>query len=66
MMKKIITLTTDFGLSDPYAGAMRGVLLSINPNAVICDITHQIPPGAVLTGAQARRFFFAPVRAARP
>ncbi len=39
----IITLTTDFGMSDAYAGVMKGVILSINPNARIVDITHDIP-----------------------
>jgi len=39
----IITLVTDFGLSDPYAGIMKGVILSINPRARIVDITHQVP-----------------------
>jgi len=29
----IITLTTDFGLSDPYVAMMKGVILSINPSA---------------------------------
>ncbi len=43
----IITLTTDFGLSDPYVGAMKGVILSINPNAIIVDISHQINAGSV-------------------
>ena len=37
-----IVLTTDFGLSDPYAGVMRGVILGINPNATIVDLTHQV------------------------
>jgi S-adenosyl-L-methionine hydrolase (adenosine-forming) len=39
----IITLTTDFGSSDPYAGAMKGAILSVNPRAQIVDITHDIP-----------------------
>jgi S-adenosylmethionine hydrolase len=38
----IITLTTDFGTADEYAGIMKGVILSLNPSAVIVDITHQI------------------------
>lgn len=40
----MITLLTDFGLSDPYAGIMKGVILSVNPAAVIVDLTHDIPP----------------------
>ena len=40
----IITLTTDFGTSDTYVGVMKGVILGINPNAQIIDLTHAIPP----------------------
>ncbi len=47
----IITLTTDFGLSDPYVGIMKGVILSINPNARIVDISHQVDTGAISSGA---------------
>ena len=43
----IITLTTDFGLADPYVGIMKGVILSINPDVRLVDITHEIEPGAV-------------------
>lgn len=47
----IITLTTDFGLDDGYAGAMKGAILSINPQAAIVDITHLAPPQDVFHGA---------------
>src|SRR5512143_1493779 len=40
----LITLTTDFGYDDPFAGVMKGVILSINPRARIVDITHGIRP----------------------
>jgi len=46
----IITLTTDFGESDPYGAMMKGVILSINPDANIIDITHQIPAGLIQEG----------------
>ena len=46
---KIITLTTDFGTSDPYVGIMKGVILSINPKAKIIDITHSIPPQDIIS-----------------
>jgi len=46
----IITLTTDFGESDPYVAMMKGVILSINPNATIIDVTHQIPARAIKEG----------------
>lgn len=39
----IVTLTTDLGLKDYYVGAVKGTLLSINPNLQIVDITHDIP-----------------------
>jgi S-adenosylmethionine hydrolase len=41
---KVITLLTDFGLKDPYVGIMKGVILSINPDTTIVDITHDIMP----------------------
>ncbi len=47
----IITLTTDFGTDSPYAAAMKGVILSINPAASIIDVTHDIPPQNVRKGA---------------
>src|SRR3990170_4276302 len=43
MPAPIITLTTDFGLSDRYVGSLKGVILSINPDATIVDITHDRP-----------------------
>ena len=48
----IITLTTDFGLSDPYVAMMKGVILSINPSARLVDISHHIPAGSVLEAAR--------------
>ena len=39
----IITLTTDFGLSDPFVGTMKGVILGIAPDAQLVDISHEIP-----------------------
>lgn len=38
----IITLTTDFGAGDHYAGVMKGVIAGINPSAAVIDITHGI------------------------
>ena len=46
----IITLTTDFGLSDHYVGAMKGAILSVNPRATIVDITHDVQPQRVEEG----------------
>lgn len=48
---RIITLTTDFGTSDAYVGIMKGVILSINPNAQVVDVTHAIPPQDIYEAA---------------
>ena len=47
----IITLLSDFGLSDPYVAMMKGVILSINRNVDIIDITHNIKVGSIFQGA---------------
>jgi len=49
----LITLTTDFGLRDPFVGIMKGVLLSICPSARLVDLTHEVPPHDVLAGGLA-------------
>jgi S-adenosyl-L-methionine hydrolase (adenosine-forming) len=46
-----ITLLTDFGTADYFVGAMKGVVLSINPHALIVDITHEVPPHDIEAGA---------------
>ncbi len=43
-MSAIITLTTDFGLMDSYVATIKGVILSINPEAKLVDICHTIKP----------------------
>lgn len=48
----IITLTTDFGLKDPFAGLMKGVMLGISPSARIIDITHNIQRHNVFEASQ--------------
>jgi S-adenosyl-L-methionine hydrolase (adenosine-forming) len=50
-MQRLITLTTDFGVSEHYVGAMKGVIYSILPSAVIVDITHGVQSFDVLDGA---------------
>jgi S-adenosylmethionine hydrolase len=47
----IITLTTDFGTNDHFIGAMKGVILSIEPDAQIIDICHAVQAFDVLDGA---------------
>lgn len=49
-MQNVITLTTDFGLSE-YVAAMKGVILTINPDARIVDISHTISPQGIIEGA---------------
>jgi S-adenosylmethionine hydrolase len=44
-------LTTDFGTSDAYVASMKGVILSLNPKAIIVDICHAIEPQNVLQAA---------------
>ena len=57
----IIALLTDFGLRESSVGVMRGVILGIAPEARLVDISHDIPPQDIATGAwtlaTAWRFF---------
>ncbi|HYJ90878.1 MAG TPA: SAM-dependent chlorinase/fluorinase [Pyrinomonadaceae bacterium] len=46
-----IALLTDFGTRDHYVAAMKGAILSINPQAVIVDITHEIRPQNIRSAA---------------
>ncbi|HCK68211.1 MAG TPA: hypothetical protein DHW17_02905 [Nitrospina sp.] len=50
-MRPVITLTTDFGLDDPFVGIMKGVILNIVPDAQIIDITHNIEPQNITQAA---------------
>lgn len=52
MKQPVITFTTDFGLSDSYVAQMKGVILSLNPKALIVDISHLIPPHDIATAAR--------------
>jgi S-adenosylmethionine hydrolase len=51
MKRPIITLLTDFGSADHHAGAMKGVLLGICPDAQLVDISHEVTPYAVAEAA---------------
>ena len=51
MADRIITLTTDFGVSDHYVGVMKGVILKLNPKAQIVDISNSVNSFDVLDGA---------------
>lgn len=50
MQAPIITLLTDFGISDIYVGLMKGVITQICPESQIIDLTHQIPPQNIAAG----------------
>jgi S-adenosylmethionine hydrolase len=51
MKRPLLTLTSDFGTAEGYAGAMKGRVLSLAPEAVLVDISHEISPQDVLQGA---------------
>jgi len=61
MQRLIVTLTTDFGLSDHFVGTMKGVILHVAPHARIVDICHALEPfdilGAALTLGEAYGYF---------
>ncbi|MFQ5612125.1 MAG: S-adenosyl-l-methionine hydroxide adenosyltransferase family protein [Anaerolineae bacterium] len=48
---QVISLTTDFGEADGYVGTMRGVILNICPQAILVNLSHQIPPQDIRAGA---------------
>lgn len=50
-MRPLIAFLTDFGTQDHYAGTMKGVVLGICPDATLVDVTHDIPPHDVMSGA---------------
>ena len=51
MPSGLLVYTTDFGLSDSYAGVMKGVALGINPGLRFIDLTHQIAPQNIAQAA---------------
>jgi len=50
-VRAVITLTTDFGLRDPYVAELKGAILSINPAVHLVDITHDVAPHDVIEAA---------------
>jgi len=54
-MPAIVTLLTDFGTLDGFVGAMKGVILTRAPDALVVDLTHDVPPQDVWAGAWALR-----------
>src|SRR5436190_16512801 len=57
----VITMTTDFGQYDGYVGTMKGVILTLLPDAVVVDISHDVMPQQIHQGAftlyRAYRYF---------
>ncbi len=51
MTLPIIALLSDFGITDPYVGIMKGVISTIAPGAPLIDLTHLISPGDIQQGA---------------
>lgn len=49
--RTIITLLSDFGTQDAYVASMKGVILSLNPEAVLVDLSHEVPPQDIRAGA---------------
>ena len=47
----LITLTTDFGLADPWVGIMKGVIATRAPGVAVVDVSHGVPAQDVLAGA---------------
>jgi len=61
LARPIVTLTTDYGTNDHLVGVMKGVLLTINPDVAVVDITHGVIAHDILDGAlaigQAYKYF---------
>jgi S-adenosyl-L-methionine hydrolase (adenosine-forming) len=47
----VVTLMTDFGTGEADIGVMKGVIAGITPDARIIDLTHDIPPQRIVSGA---------------
>ncbi len=50
-MRPVLTFTTDFGADGPYVAEMKGVAISLCPDATLVDVTHDVPPQNVRAGA---------------
>ena len=50
-MRPVVAFLTDFGTRDHYAGVMKGVVLSICPDATVVDVTHDLPAHDVTAAA---------------
>src|SRR5947209_16690949 len=50
-LSPVIAMMTDFGLGDGDVGVMKGVIIGIVPHVQIIDITHDVAPQNVPSGA---------------
>jgi S-adenosylmethionine hydrolase len=48
---KPIALLSDFGTRDWFVASMKGVIMTVNPRALIVDINHDVPAGDIAAGA---------------
>src|SRR5271157_6281490 len=59
--RQVVTLTTDFGLADHFVGVLKGVILNINPEVQIVDVSHNVNSydifDAAFSLAQSYRYF---------
>ena len=60
--RPLITLLTDFGTRDAYVGSLKGVILSLNPEVRLVDLSHEVGPQDIQAGA----FMLAEVAACFP
>ena len=51
MARQVITLTTDYGLEDHFVGVIKGVILNVNPEVQLVDLSHNVNSFDVLDGA---------------
>ena len=49
--RPLITLLTDFGTRDAYVGSLKGVILSLNPEVNLVDLSHEVAPQDIRAGA---------------
>jgi S-adenosylmethionine hydrolase len=50
-VRPLITLLTDFGTRDIYVASLKGVILSLNPEVNLVDLSHEVPPQDIRAGA---------------
>jgi S-adenosylmethionine hydrolase len=51
MAKSLIAFLSDFGTRDHYVGVIKGVILGINPEATVVDLSHDLPPHDIACAA---------------